>query len=90
MDYGALMQQVKAEAERKIRYEFQEKHPHYTPPRDASAFWWGAWVAANLKLHGVQGFRERFPRQTAIVEGADMTDDIAAKLAAIAYGEVAS
>jgi hypothetical protein len=87
MGYEALMCAVKVEAEKKIRYAFQEAYPHYTPPRDASAFWWGAWVAANLKLYGEHGFRERFPKQAEIVRGEVVNDYIAAKLAAIAYGE---
>lgn len=46
-------------AQKRIRDEFQAKHPHYTPPQHASVHVWSKWVDANLDLHGQDGFRER-------------------------------
>lgn len=90
-DNGArLMEEALAAALKKMRYDFQEKYPHYTPPPDAPAYWWTEWVRAKLTLHGVQGFRERFPKHAAVVEtqmkfGEPMTDDIADKLRTLSY-----
>jgi hypothetical protein len=58
-------------AARRERDEFQAKHPHYTPPPWAGLKAWGCWVIANKKLHGEDGFRERFPRHAAILDDQD-------------------
>jgi hypothetical protein len=96
MDNGVNGEQEMRETQRaalkKIRDTFQMNYPHYTPPRDAGDLMWGAWVGANLRLHGVEGFRARFPKQAALLErpgsfGEPMTADLVAKLHALAYGE---
>lgn len=89
MDYEQLMQATKAAAEKRIRDEFQRNHPHYTPPPYAGALEWGAWVGANLKLHGAAGFRARFPEHAAVLEADPDADlgPLVPRLRALSYGE---
>lgn len=62
------MLKTRVEAEKRIRDEFQQKHPHYTPPPDASQEVWGSWLLANICLHGPEGFEARFPAQFALMD----------------------
>lgn len=61
MTYEEKAQQTLIDANRKIRDEFQAKHPHYTPPPESSAEQWESWRNANVALHGIDGFNDRFP-----------------------------
>lgn len=58
---------VACRSQEHVRTAFQIRYPHYTP-----AVWmldplfWVAWADANVKLHGSDGFAERFPKHAAI------------------------
>ena len=56
------------EAMRTVRDEFQEKHPHYTPPPWAGERAWRQWISANVRLHTWEGFCERFPKHAKLIE----------------------
>jgi len=66
-DEQLTMRQVKAEADKRIRDAFQEKHPHYTPPPDAKPLQWARWAIANYRMHTEIGFKARFPAQEAVL-----------------------
>lgn len=54
-----MMETLRARA-RAERDEFQEKHPHYTPPPWAGMAEWLAWRDANIKQHGMLSYLDRF------------------------------
>lgn len=75
MDQGEVkMRETHAAALKRIRDEFQAKYPHYTPPPDATRETWGAWVLANIDLHGDE-FAVRFPAQHAIMQRNEIDPD---------------
>ncbi len=59
-----------ASARAQVREEFQIEHPHYTPAPDQGFSFWERWYVANLKLHGTEGFDERFPYRAEIIASA--------------------
>ncbi len=55
---------TKRAADKRIREEFQIRHPHYIPSPGSSAATWVLWENANIALHGLREYYARFPRGT--------------------------
>lgn len=49
---------AKRDVDEQIRFNFQMKYPHYTPPNGKAT---AAWRLANIKLHGLEECIERWP-----------------------------